>query len=162
MDLLGQEQYQNKEQNKGRKIVLNLIIISILLFLVIVGLTIYLYSRPKAKQYSLIIDENSIQITEGLIITDEEGKRYISLKDIANKIGQFSYYNGEYMKYSEEKDKCYLEKDNEIIGFEANSNIAYRTTQNSMIEYRYLKLSENIIYKDEKLYILIDDIRRSI
>lgn len=155
MDLLGQE-IEKKQQPKGKKIVLMLLIISIIL-LMLVLVMIFALQGNKTKTLGLSINGKDIQITEGMLTSDESGVNYISLRQLSSLIG-YEYLRGGYLEYIEDNTKCYLQGESQIIGFEANSNQIYKTIQNSETDYEYYKLNNNILQLNDVLYIALDDL----
>ena len=104
------------------------------------------------------INNEDTEITQGFVFIDETGKQYLALKELS-AFFNFQYYNGAYMEFNEDKSKCYIDDEYEIIGFEKDSNIIYKTVKGSNEpNYSYLELSENIILNDNKLYICVDDL----
>ena len=61
-------------------------------------------------------------------------------------------------EYAEDETKCYLESQSQVIGFEADSNKIYKTTQNSETDYEYYTLNNKIIQSNGILYIALDDL----
>lgn len=158
MDLLGQDT-SKKEQPKGQKIVLMLLITSIVLLILIVVM-IFALQGNKEKKLGLVIDNKNIEIGQDMLINDESGVNYISLKQLSKAIG-YNYLRGGYGEYEENKNKCYLESlesGNQIIGFEAESNKIYKTTQNSETDYEYYYLKNKVIQYNDVLYIALDDL----
>lgn len=155
MDLLGQE-IEKKQQPKGKKIVLMLLIISIIL-LMLVLVMIFALQGNKTKTLGLSINGKDIQITEGMLTSDESGVNYISLRQLSSLIG-YEYLRGGYLQYIEDNTKCYLQDESQIIGFEANSNQIYKTIRNSETDYEYYKLNNNILQLNDVLYIALDDL----
>lgn len=158
MDLLGQDT-SKKEQPKGQKIVLMLLITSIVLLILIVVM-IFALQGNKEKKLGLVIDNKNIEIGQDMLINDESGVNYISLKQLSKAIG-YNYLRGGYGEYEENKNKCYLESlesGNQIIGFEADSNKIYKTTQNSETDYEYYNLKNKVIQYNDVLYIALDDL----
>lgn len=157
MDLLGQE-YNNdqKPKSKGKKVVLNLLIVSIVLLVVVIAL-IYLLKTNQPQKASLYVNNDSKTVISGLIINDQtSGKKYVSLKDVAPLIG-YEYQNGEYLQYEESKTKGYLENSNQIIGFELGKNKIYKTVPNPEVEFEYYEIKNPIIQSNDKLYIALED-----
>lgn len=156
MDLLGQDLNNKKQMPNSKKIVLiSLILCIVLLILVLVALV--LMQGNQTKPLSLIIDNNNVQINDNTIITNENGISYISLQQISESIG-YEYVRGEYLQYGENDNKCYLENQNQIIGFETNSNEIYKTSSTSNTDYQYYELKNNIIKNNEILYIALEDL----
>ncbi|MBQ2916784.1 MAG: WG repeat-containing protein [Clostridia bacterium] len=155
MDLLGQEP-QKRQKTNGQKIVLMLLITSIILSIFVLVM-IFALQGNKTNALGLLIDEKPIQITENMLISDENGVNYISLKQLSTLIG-YNYLRGGYEEYAEDNTKCYLESQNQIIGFEENSNEIYKTTQNSETDYEYYNLNNKIIQSNGVLYIALEDL----
>ncbi|MDO5555922.1 MAG: WG repeat-containing protein [Clostridia bacterium] len=155
MDLLEQENNNQKPLFSGKKIVLMLLIFCIF---VLIMLLVLLFVLPKGQttKQKFSVNGAEIQPKEELIVTDETGNKYICLEDGAEVIG-YRFFSGEYGKNEEDKDKCYLQNTNEIIGFELNSNEIYKTTLNSMVEPQYYKIKNTVEKQNDKLYITLED-----
>ena len=146
---------QTNTKPQSQKIVLLLLIVSVLMLIVIMMLLAALKnSRP--QNLSLVIDNQNVEISDKTVL-EENKKKYISLKEIASKIG-YEYLRGEYNKFEETTSRCYLESENQIIGFEGNSNKIYKTKKNSETDYEYYDLENNIIESEGILYIAVDDL----
>ncbi len=155
MDLLGQEP-PKKQKTNGQKVVLMLLITSIVLSIFII-IMIFALQGNKTKTLGLNIDGKDVQITQNMLISDESGVNYISLQQLSTSIG-YNYLRGGYGEYAEDETKCYLESKNQVIGFEANSNRIYKTTQNSKTDYEYYNLNNKIIQSNGILYIALEDL----
>lgn len=152
MDLLGREP---KQEVKGKKTVLMLLIISIIL-LILILVMIFALGGKKTKTLGLSINGQDIQITENMIIQAENAS-YISLEKLSSYLG-YDYLRGGYLEYVEDANKCYLENNNQIIGFEANSSEIYKTKSDSTTDYEYYKLRNNVIQQNGILYIALEDL----
>ena len=174
MDLLNQEQ---PKENKTKKIVLTLLIISVIAVIITIGLMIILSSKkPKqiTNENKIFVDEqeSTIKVEQVLVVTDKE-MEYLAIKDIASLVGQ-NYFNGEYLKYTEDRTKGYIEsllqiQDGEkaknvsnIVGIEANSNKIYKTSSESETDYEYVEIKNDILLYNNNLYVSIEDVRSSI
>lgn len=158
MDLL-RDEMEKKPQSKGKKLVLILLIISVILLIAVIVLLQFLSNKAISnRKYTLAINGQIVELTEGLIIADLENNKYISLEEIAKYMG-YIYYNSEYLGVTENKEKCYLDNENEIIGLEANTNKIFKTTANSGIDYQYYTISKNVILNNNKLYVYIEDLK---
>lgn len=156
MDLLGQET-KKKDNNKAKRTVLMLLIVSIVL-LVLVVLMIFALQGNQTKKLTLSINGTDTQIAENLLITEADGKTYASLQLLAPSIG-YECLGGGYLEYNDtDKSKCYLENANQIIGFEADSKEIYKTSVNSNTDYQYFEINNNIIQKNDMLYIALEDL----
>lgn len=165
MDIL-QQQYNNNQQNNknktnAQKMVLNLIKISVILLIIAIVALMYFNTKPKNYKLSLTINGETIEIKESLLQEDSQGNKYFSLKELSELVG-YNYFNGEYSKYAEDKDKCYLQSENKVVGFKANSKTIYKTSLDSETDYQYYELSKEIINKNESLYINMDDIKSAL
>ena len=106
---------------------------------------------------ALFVNGEESQIKEGLIITDEVGTKYISLQ-LGGELLGYKYYNGEYGENEEDKNKCYLESNNEIIGFELDANNIYKIDINANIGRQKIELKNKVI-KDSvgNLYVSLEE-----
>lgn len=157
MDLLNENQYKKPESSKGKKIVITLLIISILLAIIIVSVMIYLASNQEIP-LTVYINGQVQQETNELIFTDANNNKYISLKKLSEILG-YKYYNSVYQIAGEETDKCYIENDGLISGFESDSNKIYKYEENTNLDYQYYELKHNVIIYNNKLYIALEDLQ---
>lgn len=155
MTLLDQE--VKKEELKGKKIVLMLLILSIILLIFAIVAMVALGGK-QTKPLTLSVNGNNIKIENDLLITDENGVNYISLPQIAKFQIGYEYIRGGYLEYTESETKGYLESTNQIIQFEANNNIIYKTKPDTYVDYEEFKLQNNILQVNNALYIAIDDL----
>ena len=163
MDILEQEYVNNKEtKTPKKKKILIALMISIMLFILILVIQSSIPKKTAPVKESFILNGEEKEIPENFIITDEEHvNRYIDLKKLAEFSG-YNYFNGEYLKTTEDKNKCYINIDDNIVGFEKDSNIIYVTQVNSIVEYQNYKLTKPIVSYNNNLYINIDDILRAL
>lgn len=155
MNLLGQQTVKPQE-SKGKKIVLTLLIISVILLIISIAL-IYILKSNVTKKLGLAVNGKDVQITEDLLIQDSAGKTYIYIEKLADLIG-YDYITGGYLEYEENKDKGYIDTANQIIEYKAGSNEIYKITPKSNLDEEAYKLNNQIIRKDEKLYIALEDL----
>ena len=156
MTLLDQE--VKKQEPKGKKIVLFLLILSVFALIMIIVMMMAL-SGKEVKELTLSINGANTAIEEGLLTTDDNGVNYISIQKIAKPIG-FNYLTGEYKQYNEDttNTKCYLESANQVIQFEAGNKRIYKINPTSNLDYEEYELSNIILKQNNLLYIALDDI----
>ena len=106
MDLLGQETVK-PQKSKGKKIVLILLAISIVLLIISLVL-IYTLKSSVSKKLSLSVNDKESQISQTLLIQDETGKRYISMKEVAGLVA-YDYFEGGYLESEENGNKAYID-----------------------------------------------------
>lgn len=162
MNLLDEEMNKSKAKSSSKKnMVLVLLILCIFILIILLAMISVLKGEQPVKE-ALFVNDVEITLNEGLLITDELGKKYISLQLGAELVG-YKYYNGEYGKNEEDKEKCYLENNNEAIGFEINSDKIYKIELDSNIEKQELKLKNKVTKNNEgKLYISVEDFSSSL
>lgn len=156
MTLLDQE--IKKQQPKGKKIVLTLLIFSILALIMVIVMMMALAGK-QTKSLSITINDAKVTIDEVLLATDERGVNYISIPKISKAIG-FEYLTGEYKQYNEDttNTKGYLENQNQIIQFVADTNKIQKITPQSNLDYEEYKLKNIILNKNNQLYIALEDL----
>ena len=148
MSLLDQE--VKKEEPKGKKIVLFLLILSVFALIMIIVMMMAL-SGKQTKELSISINGKDIIIEEGLLVADNNGVNYISIQKIAKSIG-YNYLTGEYKQYNEDitNTKCYLESDNQVVQFQVDNKKIYKIDPKSNLDYEEYQL-ENMIIKQNHI-----------
>lgn len=106
-------------KNRKRNIILALIIICVA---IVIGLiiTIYLLKVKDANTAKLYINNKKVKLTKSLFITKDDVE-YVSVKELANYVG-YNYIQGEYKKYTQDENYCYLQSNYEIVSIEVDSN----------------------------------------
>ena len=161
MNLLEQEIVKDKKTSSSKKnIVLALLILCIFVLIMLLAMISILKENQPVKE-SLLVDGLENQIKEGLIITDELGVKSISL-ELGGELLGYKYYNGEYGKNEEDRNKCYLENNYEVLGFQIDSNKIYKIDLEDNIGKQEIVLS-NKVKKDDKgnLYVTIEDFSKA-
>lgn len=166
---------ENQKLNKTKKIILILLIISVIGIVITGALILYLSSIPEEqiiKKDKIFIDnQESLTQVNQVLLTTAEGEKYFLIKELAYLVG-YDYFNGEYLKFTEDTSKCYIEnivkieseKQEEekyisnIVGLEAGSNMIYKTNSTSKLDFEIMKITEEILEKENGLYISIEDI----
>ena len=147
------EEYNKNENEKVKKSNAPKIILAIIILLVIACIGIFVaIMYLKTTQTKFSIDGKNIQNYSKYIIVEENGDVYISVKDIASELG-YEYKIGEYKKLSQDKNKCYVECENEVAMLEANSNIVYKTEPSDTPNYDKYEMLEKVKLIDDKLYV---------
>lgn len=157
MDFFENQMMEEKQKSKKMaRILLFSIIILILLCAVILGLIMYIES----SRLKITLNGATKEFDQDTILIQEDGKVYISVNDIAKSLG-YSYYKGEYGQASEEITKGYVQNENEVAMFEANSKKIYKTElkNNTSREYSYFYIDEPIKFIGNKLYTTPEGIR---
>ena len=152
MDLLGEN--RKKEKTKNQKLVLGLLITSIILLVLTVSLiAFFIITKPQnPKIVKLKINSADVETSQDFLVTTTNGEYYIELKELAQKL-DYTYYNGAYLEFSENKEKCYIDNGLEIIGMEKDSKNIYKTAVNNTQGYQYFEISRDILYYNDKLYV---------
>ncbi len=160
------EQQPNFENNKAKtkKLMIILGITIIILFILSIGLIFYISYIEKNK-FKCYINNARVSIKSDTMIIDENKNNiYVSLEDIADKIG-YTKNNGEYKDpYSEDVDKCYLQNKYETVSYITESNQIYKAilseSQSSDADYEYFEIDEPVFMSNNKMYTTIDGISK--
>lgn len=153
-----------KDKAKTKKLMIIIGVAIVILFLLSVGLIFYISYIEKNK-FKFYVDDAKVSIKTNDIIIDETSNNiYVSLSDIADKIG-YTKNNGEYKnQYSEDTDKCYLQNKYEAVSYITDSNQIYktilRTSQNEDVNYEYFEIDEPVMMANSKMYTTIDGISK--
>lgn len=172
MNLSGYNDEENEidEKNKkSRKVVLFSIVGCTVLLVVLLLLIIYI-TYLESQKLKVYIDNKQIKISDTLFQYDSNGNiEYVSIKDLAALTG-YTYYNGKYGEYTEDKDSCYIKNNYEAVSFSSDSNVIKKyifeelteedarksTTDTNPDDYESLEVFEiedSIQLKNDNLYI---------
>ena len=127
------EQETKKKVSKSKKVVLTFLIISIIA-LIISLCAMMILKEKEGSNLKVYINQNELPITESTLINNN-GTTYISLNQIAKFI-DYDYRRGGYLEQELDDNKCYLEGNDQIIGFEASSKKIYKTSLESEKDYQ--------------------------
>lgn len=148
----------NEEKKKSTR-TMKLLAVAIVILFVMSMYMIYYISYVRNKQLKVFVDGAKIQPTADMII-HEDGNVYISINDIAEKVG-YRMNNGEYKNpYSEDTTKCYLSNKYETVSYIADTNEIYKAIipekNVSDVDYEYFTIDKNVILKNNKIYTTLD------
>ncbi len=160
MDLLNEKQYQKQKTPKGKKIIWALLIVSIIAF-ILIGILIIFLEANKVIPKTLYIGDEIKELQDGFLISDSAGNQYINLKQLSEFFG-YEFDNSEYQEYDVDTTKCYIKFDNFISGFEMDSNKMYKYEEGTNLDYQYYTLKHNIIAYNNNLYIAVDDLQQAL
>lgn len=147
---IGIKKEQTKTKSKAKKYVLIGLIVSAVLLLLLLILLV-LISTMTPKNLTLTVD-GTVKTFESDVFIKENNTLYVSLRDIANLVG-YRYYEGGYKQYNQDKSKCYLESDNEIVVYELANNKILKTLNNGYEQYSEFTISEPVKQSGDKLYV---------
>lgn len=158
MDLLNENQYGQKEKMpNGKKAILILLVLSIIAVMIVIVLMLYVDSK-KVEKAELYINDSAVEITENLVLTDDTGNQYISLKELSELVG-YEYYSNEYPKEWEDPEKCYIKNEKLITSFAMDANQIFKYEEDTKLDYQYYNLKFNILMFNKKLYIALADLQ---
>lgn len=148
----------NEEKKKSTR-TMKILAVAIVVLFVMSMYMIYYISYVRNKQLKVFVDGAKIQPTADMII-HEDGNVYISVNDIAEKIG-YRMNNGEYKNpYSEDITKCYLSNKYETASYIVDTNEIYKAIipekNVSDVDYEYFTIDKNVIFKNNKIYTTLD------
>ena len=160
MDLLNENIEPKVKEPKGKKTVLVLLILSIVLVIGIIILMVYLQAN-KVVPETLFINGEQKEIKADLLVSDVSGNRYISLKDLADML-EYEYDSSQYKTYITDTTKCYIKNNKLVTGFELDSKTIYKYEEDTNLDYQYYTLNHNILIYNNKLYIAVSDLPKAI
>ena len=143
-----EESFQKKEEQKKKRttgIILGAIAIVIIAIIGIISYLMYIQSttlrvvldgKVNEDLKQLFVSQNSDLET----LLQENGTIYLPIKEVASYFGYRSF-NGDNIMKSEDKNKCYVESENEIANFVLASNKIYKLNlaeESKDYEYQYM------------------------
>ena len=119
---IGDMENTNKKKKNNSRIIKISIITMVLLLTLIISLIIY-GSYTTANAFKVEIDGKTISnIPEDIFIIEGNNVK-IQIKGISPYLGDYSFKNGQYgrsSQYTEDKNSCYLQSNNEAVSFAQN------------------------------------------
>ena len=156
------ENFEEKKlkDDKNKKIAKIILILMGVILVVIIGLVVAMaYIKSSELQVYLNGSANS-KIKEMMVIEDD-GTIYFPIKEIASYLG-YKSYNGEYSDKSEDKNKCYVQCNDEVANFTLNSKKIYKlTTTRNNSNYEYYYTDKPVKAINGKLYATSDGIEKA-
>ena len=131
MTLVDEREVQNEQEKKKR--IVKLIVRSIIILVLVVAVLLICRYIAKKKEFKCVIDGNvNTSVSSNIMYKDskgkvfvENGKVYISLRELSNTLG-YQFYNSEYKRKGEDKSKCQIQVNNIYTSYIAGSNKIYR------------------------------------
>ena len=147
------------EKVKSKKLMVKLSIALVIVFLLSLCIVAYIIYLQK-KQLKLYIDDASVKIPSNMIVFDDDNTIYVSLTDIAEKIG-YTMNKGEYKtQYIEDDAKCHLKNKYEAVSYIEDSNEIYKSIipqdAKTDAEYEYYTIDKPVISYNNKLYTTLE------
>ena len=109
------ERQRKKEQKK--KVVLISIVLCAILAALLVVMIIYIQYQDSLK-LKMYIDGNQVQIANNMFKQENE-VTYVNIKEFSELLG-YTYTKGEYKKYNEDENSCYIKNNLEVVAMTAD------------------------------------------
>lgn len=152
---LEQDNYVQDNENKNKKITTAIIIALIVVVIAIIAIIVLIMSITGNK-LTVSIDGVATKVSDDTFIFTDDGKVYVSIRDIAPLIG-YSAHNGEYkVNVEDDTNKIYVECPNETASFYYNSATISKVAPNSNNDYENVTMSEPAVRINDKLYVISD------
>lgn len=161
-----------KRDRKRRGVMLTIILCGMMIALLFVMICVLSY-KDKITEKFFIDGKQNTKFSSSLY-TDINGVTYIDVKKLADELG-YTYTKGEYKKYNENSDSCYLQNDFEIVALTsgnttydkyiqitakstlANIEVVSKNAEGYSENY---KLDNPIVYQNDKLYVPLDSLSK--
>ena len=149
-----------KEEDKNKKIAKIILILMGVILVVIIGL-IGAMAYIKSSELQVYLNGSANPKIKEMMVIEDDGTIYFPIKEIASYLG-YKSYNGEYSDKSEDKNKCYVQCNDEVANFTLNSKKIYKltTTQNNS-NYEYYYTEKPVKAINGKLYATSDGIEKA-
>ena len=150
-----QEEVVSKERNSKRTITLIAILIGVTVIAVI-GI-IFAMMAIKKDKLTVLVDGKKVSFSEDTFIFTEDGKVYVSIKDVAPLV-KYEAHNGEYKIDTEDTNKMYVEAidESETASFILNSTLVSKVIPNTNAEYEKINITQPVFRLNDKLYVISD------
>ncbi len=159
-----------KNTRKRRGVMLSIVLCAFLIAFLFIMIMILKYQDSITEK--LFLNDTQVTLTPEFYKTMEDGSIYLNVREIANLLG-YTYTKGEYNKFNEDEDSCYLQNDFEIVSMAVKSNKFKKfievsgkpvvaeievTMKNENGYNETFELKKELKFIDGKIYASIDDI----
>ena len=129
--------YENSTNEKQTKPIYKILIALIICVLIIICISFTLLQSLKKNRFVVTIDEKEVSVSSTTELAKTvDDVTYINIKEFAKLVG-YEYHDGEYKSFSQDKDKCYVQGENETASFYIDENKLYKLPVNQLTsEYR--------------------------
>ncbi len=173
MNLEESNSYQDNVESRDRKkrgVMLSIILCGVLIALLFIMIVIISYQDSITEKF--FINGTQTSKLSNKIYGAIDGVVYIDVKELSSVLG-YTYTKGEYKKYNENEDSCYLQNDFEIITLTSGDNNYNKyieisnnatlaeiqvTSKNSPGYYENYKIENPIVYENGKIYVPLDSL----
>ncbi len=150
MNLEESNSYNEEIESRDRKrraVMLSIILCGVCIALLFIMIIVISYKDSITEKF--FVDGKQVTFSDGLY-KDINGVTYINVRTLSKTLG-YSYTKGEYKKYNENEDSCYLQNDFEIVSLSAGDE-SYN---------KYIEISKNkptiaeipVVAKNESGYV---------
>ena len=160
---------RNNRHRKG--VVLSIVLCACLIALLFILILILKYQDSITEK--LFLDKKQISIPKEFYFVEDD-TIYLNIKEVSN-ILNYTYTKGEYNKFNEDEDSCYLQNDFEIVSMSVNSSKYKKyvnvstdsptiadikvTMKNSNGYNETFNLKHPLKFVNEKIYASVDDVK---
>ena len=156
------ENFEEKKlkDDKNKKIAKIILILMGVILVVIIGL-IGAMAYIKSSELQVYLNGSANPKIKEMMVIEDDGTIYFPIKEIASYLG-YKSYNGEYSDKSEDKNKCYVQCNDEVANFTLNSKKIYKlTTTRNNSNYEYYYTDKPVKAINGKLYATSDGIEKA-
>lgn len=159
-----------KNTRKRRGVMLSIVLCAFLIALLFIMIVILKYQDSITEK--LFLNDTQVALKPEFYKTMEDGTIYLNVREIANILG-YTYTKGEYNKFNEDEDSCYLQNDFEIVSMAVQSEKYKKfievsgkpviseievTMKNENGYNETFHLKKELKFIDGKIYASLDDI----
>ena len=130
-------EYGKKVTKKNNKNLSKIILIAIIVVAILIVVIICVNIGLKGNTLKVTLNGTTNSKIKDMLIFEGE-KVYIPIRQIAEELS-YKSYNGDYTNKSEDKNKCYVESEQEVATFTLGSDKIYKiTAKNDNYDYYYI------------------------
>lgn len=130
-------EYGKKVTKKNNKNLSKIILIAIIVVAILIVIIICVNIGLKGNTLKVTLNGTTNSKIKDMLIFEGE-KVYIPIRQIAEELS-YKSYNGDYTNKSEDKNKCYVESEQEVATFTLGSDKIYKiTAKNDNYDYYYI------------------------
>lgn len=149
-----EEQPTKKGMETSSKILLAIIACVLLIIILIIVLLLNIQQNT----FNISVDGQPVSASKDNLITKIDNITYINIEEFA-KLVKYEYHEGEYKAFTIEKDKCYVQGQNETATFYLNDNKVCKLPINDLTsDYQEYTVENTIKSSNGKMYASVEAI----
>ena len=158
---MGWNDEEQGKQKKGMNLSSKILLALIFCILLIIIILFVLLMNIQGTSFKILVDGKASVVSKEQLLSTVDNITYVNIEEFAKLVG-YEYHLGEYKAYVTEKDKCYVQRDEETASFYLNDNKVYKLSMGELEkEYEEYVVDNKNKSINDKIYAPVDAISKA-